>query len=147
MNFKFLLVFFSVVMLAACGKPDTDLDDVQPAVAPKASSTAIFLPGGGGIDFAMLPVIDGSGSDVNGKPFKSLYYDFSGKQSKEIEQAIDEILLTQGYTKTEEPLREGIIKNILYVKTGFNPIAIQYSEHFKEGFQHTIRVFFWWYEQ
>ena len=41
MNFKFLLVFFSAVMLAACGKPDIDLGDVQPAVAPKASSTAI----------------------------------------------------------------------------------------------------------
>lgn len=147
MNFKFLFVFFSALMLAACGKPDTDLDDVQPAVASKASSTAIFLPGGGGIDFAMPPAANGSGSDANGKPYKSLYYDFSAQKPEEIDQAIDEVLLNQGYSKTEEALHDGIIKNFLYVKAGFNPIAVQYSENFKEGFQHTVRVLFWWYEQ
>lgn len=147
MKFKILLVFFSTVMLVACGKPNTDLDDVQPAVAPKANSTAIFLPGGGGIDFAMLPVADSSGKNSKGMPFKSLYYDFSGKQPEEIDQAIDEVLLNQGYSKKEEALRDGLIKNYLYRKEGFNPIAVQYSEYFKEGFQHTIRVLFWWYEQ
>ncbi|AKX54007.1 hypothetical protein [Thiopseudomonas alkaliphila] len=147
MYFKFLLVFFSAVMLAACGKPDTDLGDVQPAVAPKASSTAIFLPGGGGIDFAMLPVADSSGKNSKDVPFKSLYYDFSGKQPEEIDKAIDKVLLNQGYSKKEEALHGSLIKNYLYRKEGSNPIAVQYSEHFKEGFQHTVRVLFWWYEQ
>lgn len=146
MNVKILLVFFSAVMLAACGKSDTDLDDVQPAVASKASSTAIFLPGGGGIDFGFGPVIDRSGETKHGA-YKSLYYDF--KQSvDEVSDSIDKVLQSQGYRKElKKDLKEGVLQEFLYGKEGFNRVAVQYRYHVKEGFQKKTRVLFWWYEQ
>ncbi|AKX50710.1 hypothetical protein AKN92_03780 [Thiopseudomonas alkaliphila] len=117
-----------------------------PAIAAGTSSTAIYLSDGSGIDLFKLPIIDTSSKDSSGRAFKSLYYDYPVKKYYEIDKAIDESLTGQGYLKIEDTVPEHVINKLLYVKPGFNTVVVQYEEIFKEGFQHNIRVLFWWHE-
>lgn len=147
MKLKLLLILFSGVFLNACGKSATDLNSIQPAVSSKGSFTAVFFPGGGGIDFVMLPAFESSGVDINNKPFKSLYYDFVGRKQGEVDKAIDNILINQGYTKVEIAAPVGVDKYYLYQKAGVNMMAVWYSKEVKEGFKYITRTYFWWNQE
>ncbi|AKX57045.1 hypothetical protein [Thiopseudomonas alkaliphila] len=144
MRLKVLFVFLSAILFA-CGKPNVS-HNMLPAIAAGTSSTAIYLSDGSGIDLFKLPIIDTSSKDSSGRAFKSLYYDYPVKKYYEIDKAIDESLTGQGYLKIEDTVPEHVINKLLYVKPGFNTVVVQYEEIFKEGFQHNIRVLFWWHE-
>lgn len=144
MNFKFLLVFFSAVMLVACGKPDTDLADVQPAVAPKASSTAIFLPGGGGIDFGITPAKENKGfSKITKRPTRSVMV-YLDHNIEEVFQVTTEVLKKQGYKSHEKPHAKHQ-KHYIYAKDN-KRISIAYNEVYREGFSKQTSVFFWYWD-
>ncbi|AKX45624.1 hypothetical protein AKN87_11375 [Thiopseudomonas alkaliphila] len=141
MNFKFLLVFFSAVMLVACGKPDTDLDDVQPAVAPKASSTAIFLPGGEGIDFGKAPILVREGVDNGGTPYKLVTFEFV-EQAVDVDLAINKLLKSYGYERREIP-DDKLTLRVIYSKNN-SRILFRYSNLFKEGFTRKTSLVISW---
>lgn len=145
MKFKFLLVFFSTVMLVACGKPDTDLDDVQPAVAPKASSTAIFLTGGGGIDFGMLPITKGRGKNEQGIEISQSYvFQFVNKEVREVEEAVDSVLLSQGYVKQDASKeKEDLFDRYIRYFKDEQGVVFTFKKTASEGFTQETRLGIW----
>ncbi|AKX46876.1 hypothetical protein AKN94_05525 [Thiopseudomonas alkaliphila] len=141
MYFKFLLVFFSAVMLAACGKPDTDLGDVQPAVAPKASSTAIFLPGGGGIDFGIALTTDVKNINASFGRAERIRVLYIKEDIEKVISSISGVLLEFGYDEKE--IRRNS-EEIVYTYSKEDKIfSVNYQDEFSEGFNRKVRVLFW----
>ena len=141
MNFKFLLVFFSAVILMACGKPDVDLEGVQAPIALKASSTAIFLPGGGGIDYGVLPYkVKKDFIDTYNRPSRAVTFHITSSVDDVI-QATNEVFESQEYIvkKGRHKQHQEIYE---YYKDG-NKFTVAYDDIYREGFSRQVSVFFW----
>lgn len=132
-------------MLVACGKPDTDLDDVQPAVAPKANSTAIFLPGGGGIDFGIPPIWKARGKNPEGIENSQSYKFRLVEPLIAVEAAVEQVLLEQGYVKkiiTDTELSKKFERFIHFTKDN-NLVVVMLNHSAAEGFKLVTELDIW----
>ena len=148
---KALFLGLAASLLGGCdtGSSDNKVEQVQQEqIAPKASSTAIFLPGGGGVDFGFLPVLDTeSKPDSLGRITKIIRFDFEEKVAiEDIERSISSLLTEQGYKKVERKAKGQNVYEHSYNKQAVNPIYIRYRHVVKEGFYNKKQVEFSWYK-
>lgn len=145
MNKKTILISFLV--LAGCGEaPESNLPEPQKTTKEiQKTNTAIYLPGGVGIDFGILPYKDMSGVTDKGRRFKDIRYEISGSFSMADEQ-LKKILTDAGYSRKENLISKDEI-SVTYQKESHNPIDIRYTWEIKEGFTKKAVVSLWWYEK
>lgn len=145
MNKKIILISFLV--LAGCGEtPEGNLPEPQKTTKEfQQTNTAIYLPGGVGIDFGMPPYKDMSGITDKGRRFKDIRYEISGAFSMADEQ-LKKILTDAGYSRKENLVSKDDIR-VTYQKGNNNPIDVRYTWEVKEGFTKKAVVSLWWYEK
>ncbi|WP_131173509.1 hypothetical protein [Phytopseudomonas dryadis] len=142
MKLKLSFLLFCLLPLSAC----------EPVVEKKVedasqSKTAIYLPGGVGLDFGKKPYLDNSGEvRKNGKvfPYADFYFDIDAA-SESIDQEVNKILDLDGYVRT--PKSSQVNKfSVLYKKENYNPVEVTYRQIIEPGLKRRSVVSFWWYK-
>lgn len=146
---KITLASLCLGLVVGCGDKDAaqikaiDKSSVegQQQVAEQESGTAIYLPGGAGLDFGKRPVTV-TESKWNDKDVISYFYEFDDVSYEVLDNAISAILIGDGYTRTEanDPR---LIKYTEY-KKGDAIVAISYADNVREGFTKNILLKVWW---
>ena len=98
----------------------------------EVSSTAIYLPGGAGIDFKKEPLID---KVVAGKSNKLRIVRYEiGESVEEVDKAVASILEPEGYVRKLHTPGKEMLK-VSYSKVGTGPTLWRYHVIAREGFE------------
>ena len=107
----------------------------------KNSETAIYLPGGAGIDFGRKSVNDKVTKDDVSK-IRIIQYEFDEAYDV-VDKSVASVLLPEKYLRKENPV--GNLKlSATYVKAGGGPVLARYNEVVQEGFsKKTVLTLSW----
>jgi len=135
-NKKFLLVAFVLAALVGCDQVGEKKDVSTVQDSKTASTTALYLPGGVGIDFGVAPVKD-EVVDYKGSNVRIVTYQLDA-EAADIDSAVSAILQTEGYKRKENP--KG--KNDLSVNYHSSSVKalFRYKKVVSEGFVKYTRV-------
>lgn len=124
-------------------KPEVGQAKDNSADQPK-SETALFLPGGAGIDFGVKPVFDKVQEDTPGNKFRYVIYDLPDAVAA-VDGALNKILLSKGYEVAYlSPVPADYQQWATYSKQGSPDILIRYKKYVMEGFTTGAKVIFKW---
>lgn len=138
---KVLFLGLAASLLGGCDtEPGDNKLEQEQQIAPKASSTAIFLPGGGGIDFGKEPTTIREGVD-RGTPYKLVVFEFS-ENVEDVDLAVSKVLSKYGYSKRVIP-DEKLELRAVYSKDNHR-VLFRYSSIFKEGFNKKTKLVISW---
>lgn len=133
-----------LVVLAGCDGADVNNTSVVAegaSVQQENSVTALYLPGGSGIDFGRKPVSDQVIKDKVSK-IRIAQYEFDEAYDV-VDKSVASVLLSENYSRNENPLGNRNL-NVTYRKAGAEPILARYSEIVQKGFsKKTILVLSW----
>src|SRR5690606_10298861 len=125
-------VFFAMAGLAflvGCDgsvKSDPKNVAVQENSEVVLSDTALYLPGGGGVDFGVKPSID-KFNYWQGRKYRVLQYQISADY-KELDKQLSEVLSNYGYARSKDVKpKEGLLQ-ISYSHANAQPVNIKYSK-------------------
>lgn len=105
------------------------------------ASTALYLPGGVGVDFGRAPVSDRVTEDKSSK-IRIVSYEFS-ESSKEIDASIASIVEAEGYARKVNPPGANEL-SVTYHKQGAKPVLSRYVVRVQEGFdKKTVLTLSW----
>lgn len=105
------------------------------------TTTALYLPGGVGIDFGRAPVSDKVKEDKISK-IRIVRYEFS-ESSKEIDASIASIVEAEGYARKVNPPGADEL-SVTYHKQGARPVLSRYVVRVQEGFdKKTVLTLSW----
>ena len=122
-----------LILLAGCD--DTDVKSTN-AVAQgqqsqhKNSETAIYFPGGAGIDFGRMPMSDKTIEDDLSE-IRIIQYEFDEPYDV-VDKSVASIFLPENYLRKENPLG-GLKLSVTYIKEGVRPVLAKYKEVNQEG--------------
>lgn len=146
---KITLISLFVGLLVGCGDKESSqvkvvsssADEGKQQLEEQKAITAIYLPGGAGLDFGKKPVAV-TESKWKNKDVIAYIYEFEDSSYEMLDGAISEILLGDGYVRTEanDPR---LIKYTEYKKNGA-VIGISYANNVREGFTKNISLKIWW---
>lgn len=136
---KITLVSLCLALVVGCGDKDAeqvkainkDAGEGQQHVAEQKSGTAIYLPGGAGLDFGRAPVIDKVVEDKSSK-IRIVIYEFS-ETHEEIDKSIASIVEDAGYVRKINPPGSYDL-SVSYLKQGAKPVLARYALRVREGF-------------
>ena len=137
--------YFKVIFVLVLTVVSTLLSIIAPKVTGNAT-TLLFegivskYTGGAGIDFGMEPKLSREGVD-RGTPYKLVVYEFN-KAVEDVDQAVQNVLLEQGYTRTVVPDEKRALRAI-YRKEK-KRILFRYAHTFKEGFNEKTTLTMSW---
>jgi hypothetical protein len=149
MNNKALIIAMVVFALSACSDNEQPQSVVVSSEQAKKenqqiSKTALYLPGGSGLDFGKEPISIVK-SQPEGKNLITYSYEFDGVTYEELNASIASILLKDGYVRNEGD-HPNLIKYTTY-KKGANPVvSIAYIDNIREGFTRNLLIKIWWFE-
>lgn len=131
---KAVLVTACVLLLSACDdgkapKPAKVVSQEQQA-KQVASETALYLPGGAGVDFGRMPIHDESREDEHSK-IRVATYEFI-ESFEVIDNSFASIVQAAGYVRKVH-VSEIDKLSVSYRKPGANPVLTQYAFGMKEG--------------
>ena len=106
------------------------------------SETAIYFPGGAGIDFGIKPVSDNLKKDNNGE-YRVVVYEFS-EPFAAVDKALSEVLTKKSYLRELREAKPAYDLVVVYRKPGENKILVRYSTLVREGFNKLTVVKFSW---
>lgn len=126
----------SIMMLVGCDSAEkTDVKSSNVVAQgqqaqQKNSGTAIYLPGGAGVDFGRKPVSDKVIED-NVSKIRIIQYEFDEAYDV-VDESVASVLLPENYLRKENPL--GSLKlSATYIKAGAGPVLARYNEVNQEG--------------
>lgn len=134
-----------MVLLAGCN----DSSEVQVGVADQdakataekiATDTAIYLPGGAGVDFKRKPISDNVTEDKLSK-IRIVQYGFSETYDV-IDKSIASVLDEQGYSRKVNPAG-GNKLSVSYNKGNARPTLLRYASAVKQGSEMTVLTISW----
>ena len=146
---KITLVSLCLAVVVGCGDKDAaqvkaidnNAGEGKQQVAEQKSETAIYLPGGAGLDFGRKPVavVESKWKD---KDVITYAFEFDDATYDEVDGSISPILLSEGYARTEanDPR---LIKYTTY-KKGEAVVSISYTDNVREGFTKNLLLKVWW---
>lgn len=139
------LSFASLLLGCSEGESERAAIIVQGNGAAQVAETALYFPGGVGIDFGKRPVKDEIvETEVGGgvRTTRFVTYEFDSNY-KLVDEELTQVLESEGYMKTELSPAAGRIVDIRYAKDSRNVMAY-YKEAISEGFsKKTILVIYW----
>lgn len=142
---KITLVSLCLGLVVGCG----DKDAAQIKAGDKnavegqqvASETALYLPGGAGLDFGRAPVSDKVIEDKIGK-IRIVSYEFN-ESPEEVDTSIASIVEGEGYVRKINPPGSNEL-SVTYLKQGAWPVLSRYTLRVQEGFdKKTILTLSW----
>lgn len=143
---KITLVSLCLALVVGCGDKDAeqvkainkDAGEGQQHVAEQKSGTAIYFPGGVGVDFGKKPdrVIDKEKHSV-------LVYELQAEY-KEIDKGLSDIFKLEAYKRIDKGAAGNYEQRIVYSKKGQQPILVRYRSFVREGFEKGTRVYISW---
>ena len=142
------LVLLCLGLVVGCGdknpaqvKSINSSSEEKQQIAEQKPGTAIYLPGGAGLDFGKKPVAV-TESKWRDKDVITYAYEFDDSAYEVLDGAISEILLGDGYARTEAD-NPGLIKYVEYKKEGA-VIGVSYANNIREGFTKNTLLKIWW---
>ncbi len=135
------IVVLCLGFLVGCGDKESPTVMAKPEagqgnankVEKTKSETAIYLPGGAGIDFGVKPESDVTGTDAGGD-YRLITYIIQSRY-EDIDKALSDILTGQGYVLTQRSVNPNYQLVLMYKKPGANQILIRFGNKIvKEGF-------------
>lgn len=143
---KMLFVAAGLTFLVGCDgsvKSDPKNIAVQESSEVALSETALYLPGGGGVDFGVKPSTD-KFNYWQGRKYRVLQYQISADY-KELDKQLSEVLGNYGYVRSKDVTpKEGLLQ-VSFSHANSQPVNIKYSKVFKEGFAESVQVEIWWF--
>lgn len=132
--------------LAGCEKQSSSSSESVDAIKKGSSTnTAIYLPGGGGIDFGLLPTKDVSGEKgPDGRSSRSITYLLDAKID-EVVDALNDVLGEQGY-KHDKQQSASQDQLYYYTKPGAH-FAVAFNEKVQEGLVKKTSIMIWYWEE
>lgn len=135
-----------LVLLAGCGEaektgPTSAVPQQEQDEQHQVSKTAIYLPGGAGLDFGREPSRDVVIEDAVSK-VKIVTYEFKDDYEA-IDKSISDILVSDGYSRVELPPGDDK-KAVHYQRKGETPVIVRYREEIKEGFYKRTSAHIYW---
>lgn len=112
-------------------------------IQQQVSKTAIYLPGGAGVDFGVKPVIDKERKNDKGI-IKYLSYELPSDYAS-IDNALAEILNKDGYRRENKGSTKDYNSVVSYRKPGNHSVLIRYQSYVREGFDKGTKVNISWY--
>lgn len=140
MHKKLMVVGVMLFYLTAC---DNDSVKESKQTNPQESvsqSTAIYLPGGVGVDFGLLPENDRAVTDKSGEGRVVTYV--LSESYKTVDEALSSILISAGYKRSQADVGDKV--RVIYRKKNVSPVLVRYSEQVSEGFNRKTRVTISW---
>lgn len=142
LNIAVLLLAFGI---SACDS-ERESNNSEPADSmvmdvSKTTGTAIYLPGGGGVDFGRSPVRSSVISD-RGIEHQLVVYEFD-EGIEVLDQALSKLLMAEGYERNEEPDATYKLR-VVYHKEGFDKALFRYAIETREGFTRKTKLVMWW---
>lgn len=107
----------------------------------RGSNTAIYLPGGLGLDFGRAPISDEITEDKTSK-IRIVSYEFS-ESYEAIDHAVASIVEPAKYVRKVNPAGTNKF-SVAYLKQGFNPVLCSYAVVAKEGFSRKTTLTLSW---
>ncbi|TXR38925.1 hypothetical protein FVE88_12165 [Ectopseudomonas mendocina] len=138
--YKLLVVSVSLIVLFGCGEK-TEVNKASGSKGGQAQShseTAIYLPGGAGIDFGKKPFSDNGGGEGIAR---SIVFLFS-ESRESVSSAVDKVMLEQGYIGAAVP-HEKYAEHNIYRKDDAK-VSFAYNESLKEGFSRETKLLIWY---
>lgn len=142
-------VSLCLALVVGCGdKSDSQIktvsevagDELQQSSEHK-SETAIYFPGGVGIDFGRAPLSDKVIEDKSSK-IRIVRYEF-GELHEEIDGSIASVLESSGYVRKVNPPGSNAL-SVTYLKQGARPVLARYTLSVRKGFdKKTILTLSW----
>lgn len=137
----------SLIILAGCdntektGIKNSSIVAQGEQVQKKNSETAIYVPGGAGIDFGRKSVSDIVKKDAVSK-VRIIQYEFDEAYDV-VDKSLASVLLSEKYIRKENPL--GKLKlSATYIKGDAGPVLARYNEVMREGFsKKTVLTLSW----
>lgn len=146
---KIMLISLFLGFLVGCGDKESSTvkvvgntaDEGREQVADSQAITAIYLPGGAGLDFGKKPVAVTESKWEDKKLF--IYeFEFEDSMHETLDNAISEIMIERGYSRVEAS-DPRFIKYVYYQK-GKDVINVSYSKSVREGFVKNTLLKIWW---
>lgn len=136
---KIVPISLCVALVVGCdGKDDAQINVISKTaggssqqVAERKSDTAIYLPGGVGLDFGRAPSTDKVIEDKSSK-IRIVAYEFS-ESHEEVDKSIASILEDSGYVRKVNPPGSNAL-SVTYLKQGAKPVLARYALSVREGF-------------
>jgi len=117
----------------------------DPQATQVTSETAIYLPGGAGIDFGKFPLHAGLKEEPDGRKYRIITYELKDSVAA-IDGALDGVLVPLNYKKNERPSQQGYELSASYRKLPEMPVLVRYKETIKEG-SVSVLLDLTWYEK
>lgn len=139
---KIALSILLAISIAGCGEGNIEATAVpkQQQQENVASKTAIYLPGGTGLDFGREPISSKENTIAEGRKARSIEFLFS-ESIESVSAAVDKVLLDQGYVKKTVE-HKGFVQHDVYSK-GKESVAFAYNYSVKEGFNKETKLVIW----
>lgn len=131
-----------LMLLAGCDSPEkTDVTDAGQKAEQNASKTAVYLPGGGGIDFRRKALKD-LVSEVGDNQYKVFVYEFD-ESFHTVDKAVNSILAKDGYLRGLQTSADDHMV-VSYGMKASSPVVFRYKNENKDGVgQKTILHMSW----
>lgn len=142
--FKIISSVICVFLLAGCDDGSVlKKSSSQESQATKvASETALYLPGGAGVDFGRKATSERINTNPNGRKIKILSYGFD-EAADEIDASLAKILESEGYIRTN-PAADNVVLHSVYTKKGYPYVSARYlNQKTKGSDSKTILVLSW----
>lgn len=144
---KFIVSGLCLALLAGCDASSKAEQENAVAGADggqaeqQASNTALYFPGGAGVDFGRAPISDKVVEDKSSK-IRIVSYEFN-ESHEEIDKSIASIIEGAGYVRKVNPPGTNEL-SVTYHKPGAKPVLSRYILRVREGFdKKTILTLSW----
>lgn len=132
---KIVLSGLFLMLLAGCDDaskaPQGDAGQgAKPAAEKPVDGTALYLPGGAGIDFKRKPISDTIIDSKKGK-VRVVRYEFN-ESHEVVSKSVASILVAAGYSRKVNAPGNNQLK-VTYRKKGFAPVLSRYNANNKTG--------------
>lgn len=139
-NKNFLLVAFFLVALVGCDQAGEKKNVSAAQDFKESSATALYLPGGVGIDFGVAPVKDDV-IDYQGDDVRVVIYRLDS-ETADIDSELSAILQGEGYSRKENP--KGTNDLSVTYSNASGRVMFRYKVNASEGFVKHTRVLVSW---
>ena len=143
---KFLFAVAGLAFLVGCDgsvTSDSRKIGVQESSQTTLSDTALYLPGGGGVDFGVKPSLD-KVNEWKGRKYRVLQYNVSADY-KELDRQLSEVLIGYGYVRASDVKPNKGLLQTSYSRADAKPVHIKYIKTVKEGFSEGVMIEIWWF--